>query len=111
MEENYVTSLGGVISSLQSLCRSESKTKRALCKREIKERLIMEEVARCNDKEFAAWKDKALDKAQDCFKDCRLYARDTITECNSTCLNPMIQEIWKNTNMAEFIGISEKYTN
>lgn len=109
MEENYITSLGGVISSLQSLCRSESRTKRTLCKREIKERLIMEEVARCNDTEFQEWKDKAIDQAKVCFRECRLYSRDTITECNSACINPMIQEIWKNTNTAEFTGISQKY--
>jgi hypothetical protein len=111
MEENHITAVGGVISSLQSLCRSDVKHDRALCKREIKERMLMEEVSRVTDKNFINWKRGALAKAAGCFNECRLRGRQEVTQCNSVCLNPLVQEIWKSTNMSEYIGISEKYSS
>jgi hypothetical protein len=91
MEENHITAVGGVISSLQSLCRQDSKVSRQLCKREIKERMIMEEVSRITDHKFIDWKRGALTEAGECFTECRLKARSEVAQCNSACLNPLVQ--------------------
>lgn len=46
MAESYTTALSGVLGVLYSNCRIEDVTKRNLCKREIRERLIEVEVMR-----------------------------------------------------------------
>lgn len=109
MAENYAAALKGVLSGLQSSCRSETQDNTKKCRRAMEERLIMNEVALSLDKPSQKWRAGELNKMKDCYRECQLNGRQQIRECNTLCLNSMIQGLWGRINLAEYDQIASKY--
>lgn len=109
MAENYAAGLKGVISGLQSNCRSESKGNIEKCKRAIEERMIINEVALSTDIPSQKWRASQQASLSDCLDNCRINGRTKIRECNTVCSNNLIQGLWKRINIIEYEQIAAKY--
>ena len=109
MAENYTAALKAVIQSLQGFCKIDDNDSRKKCKREIYERAVIEELSRTTDKDWISWKENSLAKAKECYEYCRVWGKDEVKICNTTCLNPIVQGIWKGTNLTEYKHIISKY--
>lgn len=110
MVESYTAALKGVISSLQGACRSEDPKKIQKCKRVIEEKMITNEIGLAFDEPTTQWRNSELKKVKDCYDKCHVVGRYKIRECNTVCLNSMIQSIWSRVNVIEFEEIAIKYT-
>jgi hypothetical protein len=109
MAENYAAALKGVLSSLQSNCRSEDTEKTGKCRRAMEERLVMNEVALSTDRSTQDWKTSELRSLRACFDECQISGRTKVRECNSTCSNHLLQGLWKRINLTEYEQIASKY--
>jgi len=109
MAENYTAALEAVLGTLQSTCRNESSDKRYKCRREMRERVIMEEVAKCADPHHQAWKNAEFANIKSCYQNCKTHGKNRVKECNTRCLNSLVQGIWKRVNVPEFESIASKY--
>jgi hypothetical protein len=110
MAENYSAALKGILSSLQSSCRNEDKEKRKNCRRAMEERVIINEVALSLDKPTQEWRKTEISKVKSCYDNCHVTGRYKIRECNSACLNNLIQGLWKRIDVSEFEKISLNYS-
>ena len=111
MEDSHVAAVSSVISSLQGFCRGGNSGKRQLCRREIYERVVMEEVARSDDAGYVKWRTTNEANMQACLDECRITGKTVVRACNTRCLNPLVQGVWKHTNVPEFEAIIAKYAD
>lgn len=111
MEDSHVAAVSSVISSLQGFCRGGNPGKRQLCRREIYERVLMEEIARSDDPEYVKWRTNNEAHLQACLDECRVTGKTMVRPCNTRCLNPVVQGVWKHTNVPEFEAIVTKYAD
>lgn len=111
MAENYATAVGSVLSSLTSMCRTDSQGDRERCKREIRERMLFDEVARSTDVAIQGWKTDELGRIKECYAHCQIWGKHETRECNTRCLNSLVQGLWKRVNVHEYEQIAAKYTN
>ena len=111
MEDAHVAAVSSVISSLQGFCRGSNPSKRTLCRREIHERVLMEEISRSDDPEYLNWRLGNETAMRACLDECRIHGKTMTRPCNSQCLNPVVQGVWKRTNVPEFEAIIAKYAD
>lgn len=106
-----MAAVSSVISSLQGFCRGKNSDKRQMCRREIQERVLMEEIARSDDQEYLKWRLGNEAKLQACLDECRITGKTMVRPCNTRCLNPLVQSVWKRTNVPEFEAIISQYAD
>ena len=109
MAESYPAALKGVLSSLQSSCRSENSDNIKKCKRAMEERIVINEVALSLDKPSQTWRSRELAKVKSCYHECQINGKHEVRECNTLCLNSLIQGVWGRINLAEYDQIASKY--
>ena len=109
MAENYSVAFNSVLAALRSMCRNEDSEKKSKCQREIYERMLFDEVARCTDVTIQQWKQSELDNMKACYKDCQVRSKSEVKECNTRCLNPLVQSLWQKINVKEYESIASKY--
>ena len=105
----YGAALKGVVTSLQSNCRSADPDQQGKCKRAVEEFMVISQVAVANNTEFANWRSSEMERAQQCYNNCQITGRDVVRQCNSTCLNGLIQGIWTRVSLPEYERIARKY--
>lgn len=109
MEDVHAAALSAVISSLQGFCRGPNATSRQRCRREIHEKVVMEEISRSDDPEYFHWRKANSKKLEACFEECRATGKTEVKTCNGECLSTVVQGIWKRTNVPEYEAVIGKY--
>ena len=109
MAENYSAALSSILASLTSMCRFEDGDKQSMCKRELREKMLEDEVTRSTDPEVQKWKRSEFAELRGCYRDCQVRAKLFVKECNTRCLNSLVQSLWQRVNVSEYEKIVAKY--